>query len=245
MSDYNDHLVLIAGASASGKSASLMTLENQAGVMYLNCESGKKLPFPNKFLKLTVTDPLQVFEAFDEAENMPEIHTIVVDSITFLMDMFESIYVIGSANTMNGWAQYNQYFKTLMQDKVAKSTKRVIMIAHTLATLNENEMVMETKVPIKGALKNNGIEAYFSCVVYAKKVQLKNLKDYENDLLVITPEEELVGYKHVFQTSITKDTVHERIRSPRFMWKTSESFIDNDVQKLLQRIEEYYADDSE
>lgn len=242
MSQINDNLVLIAGASSSGKSAALMGLRNPEGVMYLNCESGKKLPFPNKFLKLTITDPWQIFQAFDEAEAMTEIHTIVIDSVTFLMDMFESVYVIGSANTMKAWGDYNQYFKNLMQQKVASSTKNVIFIGHTLTTLNENENVLETKVPVKGALKNQGIEAYFSCVVYAKKVQLKNLKDYSNDLLVITPEEEALGFKHVFQTAITKDTVHERIRSPRFMWKTEESFMDNDAQKLLDRIKDYYAD---
>lgn len=36
----NDHLVLLCGKSATGKSASLMGLEKQEGVMYLNCESG-------------------------------------------------------------------------------------------------------------------------------------------------------------------------------------------------------------
>jgi hypothetical protein len=242
MSEPIKDLVLIAGASASGKSASLMNLENHEGVMYLNCESGKRLPFPNKFKKFVITDPLQIYEAFDAAEGMPDIHTIVVDSITFLMDMFESLYVVGSTNTMKGWADYNQFFKNLMQDKVAKSTKRVIFTAHTLSQLNENEMVIETKIPIKGALKNQGIEAYFTCIVYAKKMQLKHLKAYQNDLLVITEEEELLGYKHVFQTCITKDTVHERIRSPRFMWKMNESFIDNDVTKVLGRINEFYEE---
>lgn len=159
MSEPIKDLVLIAGASSSGKSASLMNLEDHPGVMYLNCESGKRLPFPNKFDKYVITDPLQVYEAFDAAETMPHIHTIVVDSITFLMDMFESLYVIGSTNTMKGWADYNQFFKNLMQVKVAKSTKRVIFTAHTLSQLNENEMVIETKVPVKGALKNQGIEA--------------------------------------------------------------------------------------
>ena len=37
---YNDHLVLLCGKSATGKSASLMGLEKPEGVMYLNCESG-------------------------------------------------------------------------------------------------------------------------------------------------------------------------------------------------------------
>lgn len=76
---------------------------------------------------------------------------------------------MNSTNTMKGWADYNQFFKNLMQDKVAKSTKRVIFTAHTLSQLNENEMVIETKIPVKGALKNQGIEAYFTCIVYAKR----------------------------------------------------------------------------
>lgn len=36
----NDHLILLCGKSATGKSASLMGLANPEGVMYLNCESG-------------------------------------------------------------------------------------------------------------------------------------------------------------------------------------------------------------
>lgn len=88
---------------------------------------------------------------------MPEIHTIVIDSLTYLLDMYESIYVLPSANGMKAWSDFAQYFKTLMQQHVAKSTKNVIFTAHTSDTLNEGEMVMETKVPVKGSLKNNGI----------------------------------------------------------------------------------------
>ena len=96
----NDNLVLLCGKSATGKSASLMGLESQEGVMYLNCEAGKKLPFRAKFRQYTVTDPLQVEEAFTAAEGMPDIHTIVIDSLTYLLDMYESVYVINSPNTM-------------------------------------------------------------------------------------------------------------------------------------------------
>lgn len=71
-------------------------------------------------------------------------------------------------------------------------------------------------------------------------MKIKDLKDYQNELLVITPEEEAVGYKHVFQTMITKDTVHERIRSPLRMWNVKETFIDNNATKLLNRIHSYY-----
>ena len=97
---YNDHLVLLCGKSATGKSASLMGLDNPEGVMYLNCENGKKLPFKTKFKQFTITDPMQINEAFDRAEDMPEVHTIVVDSLTYLLDMYESMYVLNSTNGM-------------------------------------------------------------------------------------------------------------------------------------------------
>lgn len=208
--------------------------------MYLNCEAGKKLPFKAKFKQYTITDPLQINEAFDAAEKMEGIHTIVVDSLTYLLDMYESVYVLNSANTMKAWGDFAQYFKTLMQQHVAKSTKNVIFIAHTSDTMNESEMIMETKVPVKGSLKNNGIESYFTIVLASKKVTLKTLKDYKSDLLTITPEEESLGYKYVFQTKLTKETVNERLRGPLGLWDTKETYIDNNVQLVMNRLHEYY-----
>lgn len=237
----NDHLALIVGKSASGKSASLMGLNNPEGVLYLNCEAGKRLPFPAKFLQKTVTDPLQIFEAFMWAETQPTVHTIVVDTLTYLLDMYESLYVLNSANTMKAWGDFAQYFKELMQQHVARSTKNVIFLAHTADSLNENEMAVETKVPVKGSLKNNGIESYFSVVIATKKVPLKVLKDYKSDLLTVTPEEEALGYKHVFQTRLTRDTVSERLRGPMGLFSTPETFIDNNLQLVLDRLQKYYA----
>ncbi len=138
------------------------------------------------------------------------------------------------------WGDFAQYFKTLMQQYVAKSTKNVIFIAHTSDTMNENEMVMETKVPVKGSLKNNGIESYFTIVLASKKVTLKTLKDYKSELLNITPEEEALGYKYVFQTKLTKETVNERLRGPLGLWDTKETYIDNNVQLVMNRLHEYY-----
>jgi len=237
----NDHLVLICGTSGSGKSASLRNIPKPEGVVYLNCESGKRLPFPAKFKSLVITDPQTVFQAFIEAEKRPDIHTIIVDSLTFLMDMYESIYVLRAKDTMKGWQNYQQFFKELMQEYVAKSTKNVIFTAHVLDILNDSEMVMETKVPVKGALKNNGLEAYFSTIVTARKINLVELENYKNPHLVITPEDELLGYKYVFQTKITKDTVHHRIRSSMGMWAINETFINNDATILLDRLRTYYA----
>ena len=236
----NDHLTLISGKSATGKSASLRHLPDPAGVMYLNCESNKRLPFKSGFMELTIVDPLQIYEAFTRAESMPDIHTIVIDSLTFMMDMYESVHVLTATNTMKAWGEYAQFFKNLMAQYVATSTKNVIFIAHTLDVLNETEMVNEVVVKVKGSLMNTGIESFFSNVIASKKMTLKKLEEFENPLLVITDEEKVLGFKYVFQTRLTKDTVNERIRAPMGMWSPPETFIDNDLTHVIARLHSYY-----
>jgi hypothetical protein len=239
----NDQLVLIGGESGTGKSMSLMNLPNHDRVMYLNCEAGKRLPFKNRFKTAVISDPYQVLQAFDFANGNPDFDTIVVDTLTFLMDMFESLYVLNSANTMQAWGQYQQFFKTLMQEKVSISDKNVIFLAHTRADYDEKAMEMKTQVPIKGALKNNGIEAYFSTVVATKKISLKDLEPYRegNELLTISEQDELLGFKHVFQTQLTKQTIGERIRAPMGMFTRAQTFINNDAGMLLDHLHSYYA----
>lgn len=241
MSQVNDHLILIGGKSSTGKSASLLPIQNPEGVMYLNCEAGKKLPFRSKFQEFTITDPYQIYEAFQVAETKPEVHTIVIDTLTYLMDMYESLYVLNSSNTMKAWGDFAQFFKNLMQQHVAASSKNVIFYAHTRDQLNESEMISETSVPVKGSIKNNGVESYFSCVIGTKKVKLKDLEGYSSPLLNITPEEEALGFKYVFQTRLTKETVNERLRGPLGLWDANETFIDNNIQLVLDRLHEYYA----
>ena len=75
------------------------------------------------------------------------------------MDMFETMYVLNAANTMKAWGDYGQFFKILMQQKVTSFGKPVVITAHVRDDLDEKAMEMKTSVPIKGALKNNGVEA--------------------------------------------------------------------------------------
>lgn len=245
MTSINDQLVLVVGESTTGKSASLHNLgegnpEKQKRWMYLNCEAGKRLPFRNKFDSYTITDPYQVFEGIDHINGNPDYDGAIIDTLTFLMDMFETQYVLSLANKMEGWSQYQQYFKILMQDKVAKSDKPIIILAHTREDLDEKKHELKSSVPIKGALKNNGIEAYFSTVVAAKKVTIKELEKYGSDLLTITDDERELGYKHVFQTQITKATTGERIRSPMGLFTKEQTYMDNDVALLLKHLHDYY-----
>ena len=238
----NNHLVLVSGKSSSGKSASLMAMDKPEGVMYLNCENGKKLPFKTKFKELTITNTDQVYQAFGEAEKMAEVHTIVVDTLTYLMDMFESTRVIPSTDSRTAWGEDAQYMKQLMSQIVAKSTKNVVFLAHTTDILNESEMINETVVKVKGSLMNVGIESFFSTVISTKKMSLEKLDDKvaKSKLYKITEEEKDLGFKYVYQTRLTKDTVNERVRSPMGMWEPKETYIDNNLQNVINRLHEYY-----
>lgn len=238
----NTQLVLICGKSATGKSASLMNMRNPEKVAYMNCENNKRLPFPAKFKQANVTDPHQVPQSITALIGNPAFETVVVDTMTFMMDMFETQYVLTAANTMKAWGEYEQFFKRLMQDAVAKSDKAIVFMAHTSDVYNESEMVNETLVKVKGSLMSKGIESFFSTVIASKKMPINKLEPYVegNKLLNITEEERMLGFKYVFQTKLTKETVNERIRSPLGMWSTAETFIDNDVQLVLDRLNEYY-----
>jgi len=238
--ETNDQLILIVGYSSTGKSASLRNIRNQPAWMNLITEAGKRPPFKNSFQSYRITDPYQVHEAFDVGATDPNVQGIILDSLTFLMDMYETQLVLNSANTMKAWGDFAQFFKVLMQEKVTTFAKPVIITAHVKDDLDEKAMEMKTSVPIKGSLKNNGVEAYFSTVVAAKKMTIKDLSDYSSELLNITEEEQDLGYKHVFQTRPTRTTVGERIRSPMGLFSKSQTFMDNDAQILLDHLDKFY-----
>ncbi len=249
----NHNIVLISGKSGTGKSASLQNLKNPEGVMYLNCENNKALPFKSKFIKgkdgkpgLTIKDPMQIYAAFDQAEKMPACHSIIVDTVTFMMDMYEAMYVLTSENTLQAWGNYAQFFKKLMMVYVARSTKNVIFLAHTSDEINDDK-IRETVVKVKGSLNTRGIESFFTTVISTKKLSIKQVEEededgkrlYESDLLNISRRERRKGIKYCFQTDVDGNTLHERMRGPISMWEEEELFIDNDIQLVLDRIHEY------
>lgn len=136
--------------------------------------------------------------------------------------------------------EYAQYFKRIMQDFVAQSKKRIVFTAHTMDVLSETEQVYKTYVKLKGSLMNYGVEANFTTVIATKRLPLTKLEAYKNDLLIVTDREKRLGFKHVFQTELTKETVNERIRSPLNMWADDETYIDNDMQLVFDRLDKFY-----
>jgi hypothetical protein len=242
MNSEHPKSLLIAGESGAGKSMSLCNIRNQEGVLYLNCEGGKPLPFKNKFKRITIDDPTEIYDFYQRIIDNPgkRFHTIVIDTVSFMMERFESVHVHGSANTMKAWGDYAIFFKTLMYDYVAKADVYSIMLGHQDAELQEESGQYKYSVPVKGSLKKNGLEAYFTTVVVCKKVKIKDLKP--NKLLHISNRDEEIGFKHVFQTRTTKQTVGDRIRSPFGLFNDDELYIDNDAQIVIDQLKAYYAE---
>ena len=237
------NLVLIAGQSAQGKTASLRNMRKQEGVFYLGCESGKNLPFKNKFKKPTggLADPMDVFEYFNAIEGMDEIHTVAVDSIDFLMEMYESQYIVTAKDSRSEWQNYQQFFKKIMQEVIQQSKKNWIIIGHQ-AQEQIGELDYRYYVPIKGSLAKVGVGSYFNVVMYARKAKLKEIEKtvINPDLLHITDRDRINGFKYVFQVEVTKEYANSEIRSPMGLWEDGLIFIDNDVQVLLDYLDDYY-----
>lgn len=241
----NPYIVLVCGQSGGGKSASLRNLPEPSNVLFLNAESNKALPFRNgsKFWSINIDDPVEVLDVFDmlaeEDGDAADIHTVALDSVTMLMDKYETMHVVDSANTQKAWGDYHQYFLKIFNERAPRINKRFVVTAHVDTFLNEAKGIEETKVKVKGALQSRGVEAYFNTVIYAKCMPIKKLEKYKNDLLNITDQERALGYKYVFQTNKDKSTTGESIKTSMGMFSEQETFIDNDIELVFQRIADF------
>lgn len=235
-------VAMICGYPSRGKTTALRNLDR---VLHVNCESEAKEPafsYKNKkaFKTVTLSDPDQLQEAFEFAESNPDYHTIVIDGFNFLMDMYESQKIINSTDTRAGWQNYGQFIKYIMQTLVANSSKNIIFLAHIEDIYNKQDMATYQKVPIKGSVGKTGIEAYFTTILQAERVDLETLQDVKNDLLHITEDEQEDGYKYVLQTRVNKGNIGSNIRTPMGLFARNEQYIDSDIALVINRLNEYY-----
>lgn len=236
----NKNIVLIMGKPNTGKSTSLMNLPNQERMVYLNTDL-KELPFKSRFLKnVEVADALDVLAYISEIESNEKVEGAVLDTITFLMSLYERQYVSNSANGQKAWGDYGNFYKEFIH-AIKSGSKDYAILAHEETTLNEQAMQLETRIPIKGAVGKIGVEADFTTILSTKQMPIKKLEGFENDLLHITDEEREDGFKYVFSTRVVKESIGEKMRSAIGLWKRNELYIDNDLNQVFTRLREYYA----
>lgn len=236
----NKNIVLIMGKPNTGKSTSLMNLHNQDKMVYLNTDL-KELPFKDRFLKnVEVSDALDVLAYINEIEQSPQVEGAVLDTITFLMSMYERQYVNSATNTQKAWGDYGIFYKEFIH-AIKAGTKDYAILAHEETFLNEQSMQMESRVPVKGSVGKIGVEADFTTILSTKQMPIKKLEGHENDLLHITDAEREDGFKYVFCTRVTKESIGEKMRSAIGLWNRKELYIDNDLNQVFNRLKQYYS----
>lgn len=238
----NKNLVMVMGKPNTGKSASLRNM-HQESMVYLNADL-KETPFRDRFMmSVEIADAKDTIEFIRQIEGEESASGAVLDTITFLMQMYERQYVAPFAGTKTGqsaWGDYGNFYRELIHE-IKSGTKNYAILAHEDESLNEQAMQMESRVPIKGAVGKVGVEADFTTILRSMQVPITRLKGIENDLLTITPEEEEDGVKYVFQTRITKETAGSKMRSAMGLWGRNELFIDNDLDLVFKRLNKFYG----
>ncbi len=237
----NKNVVLIMGSPNTGKSASLRNMD-QTSMVYLNTDL-KELPMADRFLKsVEISNAVNVLDFIQQIESAPQVSGAVLDTLTFLMSMYERQYVNTATNTQKAWGDYGTFYRDLIH-AIKAGSKDYVILAHADTQLNEQSMMMETKVPVKGSVGKTGVEADFTTILTAKQMPVKVLEEFEegNELLTITDDEREDGVKYVFQTRVDKATAGEKSRAAMGLWSRKEKFIDNDIDLVFKRLREYYG----
>jgi len=234
----NKHVVLIMGKPNTGKTTSLMTIKNQEKYVYLNTDL-KDCSFKNKFYTFNIDDPKDILAYIEQIESNSDIDGVILDTITFLMDNFEQQYIIPSSNTQKAWQEYSTFYKKVIH-LIQKGSKDYAVLAHAKDVMNESEMILENKVPVKGSVGATGVEANFTTILGSRTLSIKEALKWENELLTISNEEKEDGVKYVFQTRIDKDTLGHKYRSQMGLWAREEKYINNDLQLVFDRLHQYY-----
>ncbi|MCH9665532.1 MAG: ATP-binding protein [Gammaproteobacteria bacterium] len=256
----NKHVLLVTGESSVGKSMSLHGLKNPKGVLYLNCEIGKPLPFTSEFMEIHIQDPDQVKEIFSDLlinkdGKSDRYHTVVIDSLSLLMNLWSMLKIQrapAGSDTRALWGQYKIFFEGLMYDYVSKCKQNVIFLCHLERVTHEDPNIPDRlAAAVQGALgKKEGVEAYFQTIIGVKQLPLdqvliknvdpsksRTLRDFKNPMLKITEREEMTGLKSVFQTmAIYNASALERIRSPKDVFTLDETFTDNNIQYIIDKL---------
>lgn len=238
----NKNIVMVMGKPNTGKSTSLRNLP-QSSMVYLNADL-KELPFRDRFMQsVEIADAKDVIEYVAQIEAEPGVTGAVLDTITFLMNMFERQYVAPFAGTKTGqsaWGDYGNFYRDLIH-AIKAGSKNYTIFAHEDESLNEQSQMMEARVPVKGAVGKVGVEADFTTILRTMQIPVKKLEGIENDLLTITDAEKEDGVKYVFCTRVTKETAGSKMRSAMGLWDRNELYIDNDMDLVFKRLRAYYG----
>jgi len=219
--EENKKLILVCGESGSGKTSSLRNMPLEKTV-YIDTDRKSIKSFRGmdrfkEWVKLDYIDHL--IPGLKALEKVDDVEYIVIDTLSFALDMYVAQKIDTSADTRKAWGEYKKWYKELIH--IAKtSTKSYIFLTHTKDVYDEKAMSLKTFAYAQGSIYSM-IEADFAVVAYTHKYTDENGMP-----------------KYGFLVNPTKETLSLSAKSPMDMFE--EPLIkDNDIMLLFKAIEEY------
>jgi len=214
----NKRVILVNGESGSGKTMSIRNIDLSKTIL-LNMDGKTETPFgkEDKFFKfITPESALQVnasLQAFEDSEA----ETIVIDTMSFYVSALE-LELAGKDEGYDGWRNYGDRIKELLDFSHRKSKKTWIFLSHTQKGDSGNLQAM-----VKGSMKNLSIESYFATV----------LELYTYDLAKPNMFGSVIGYG--LQTRKTLENRKSSAKSPLGLFP--EKIMNNDLDLVLRRLD--------
>ncbi len=217
----NKKMILIVGPTSTGKTTSLRNLPlERSAYIDIDRKSIKGFKDMDKFkewVKLDYIDHL--IPGLIGLEADPDCDYIIIDTLSFGLDMFVAQHIDTAADTRAAWGEYKKWYKELIHH-IKTSKKSYIILMHDKSIFNEESMEVKTTAYAQGSISGK-IEADFAVVAYTHK--------YVN-------EDGLPAYG--FLVGPTKETIALSAKAPMGMF--NEPLVpDNDILTLFKAIEEY------
>ena len=215
----NDKTVMCIGDTGTGKTSSLRNLD-PSKVCYINIDN-KPIPFKHKDLSKNVSlkSTQQLINGMEQIEEELHIEYCVIDTISFLGDMFFSEHIENSTNGMKAWSDYKSYIlKIINMAKVSRIN--YIFLAHAQDVYDEREMVTKTFAKIQGSLKGGGLEGHFTYVLYN-----------------IVKADSLGEPEYLYLTNRTRGYIGVSAKTP---FQMIDKIIPNDITKFFDAVDEYH-----
>ena len=124
--------------------------------------------------------------------------------------------------------------------KLKASKKNIIVLAHAETEVNEDSGETISKLVLQGSIGKAPIGDYTTVLEATSMTINKKLKGMQNDLMKLTEWELEDGIKYLFVTRRTKRNPISLARSASDLWERNELYIDNSIQNVIERLEEYY-----
>lgn len=237
----NNLIIAVCGLAGSGKSDSLQHIPNQEDWLYLNCETNKPLPFTHKFKEFVIKKPDELKKMVHLGAHNPKCKGIIIDTFTSALDMQEMHAKRTADDKYQVWDNYRNFILDIFQQGVANCNKPIIFLCHVEMTKDIRGR-SKLAIAVKGSTSDRGIESFFTNIVYSDYVELDDLEGFENPYLTITEDEKIDDGKYVFQTRKTSTGVGLNIRQTRDLWSREETYIDNNITHVINKIKAKYGE---